>query len=159
MTDLIERAIEEVLALDAICLRAPDGGPLDLRAHRADLANSLRRSLITTVRRADALAAYAYAWPLKEDRWFVGGLAIHPGHRNASVTAELFARFGRLMRDAGAVELHSHVRVDNDPSIRLHRRLGFTESQRNPRAIAFVARIEDLAPVPGIRTRNQAHGP
>jgi GNAT superfamily N-acetyltransferase len=159
MTDSIDDAIEEVWALDAICLRAPDGGPLDLRAHRADLANSLHRSLITTVRRADALVAYAYAWPLGEDRWFVGGLAIHPGRRNANVTAELFARFGRLLRDAGVVELHSHVRLGNDLSVRLHRRLGFTESQRNARAIAFVARIEDLAPVPGTRTRNHANRP
>ena len=147
---------DEILALDMVCLRAPGGEALDARAHRATLDASLERSRAVAVRRNETLVAYAYAWPMGERRWFVGGLAIHPDHRNARVTAELFARFADVLRDAAAVELHSHVLADNEQSIRLHRRLGFAEIQRDARAIAFRVMVSDLPMLPPVGLRPAA---
>ncbi len=137
--------LDELLDLDALCLREPSGGPLDLDEHRVRLAQSMKQSRFASVRRSGALVAYGYMWPLDSERWFVGGLAIHPDHRNASVTADLFGSFMRLVSDSGASELHSHVLSGNAASLRLHRRLGFTETQRNARAVAFVVTVAGLA--------------
>lgn len=137
--------LEDLLALDAVCLREPSGGPLDLDAHRLRLAQSITRSRFASVRRSGALVGYGYMWPLDKERWFVGGLAIHPDHRNANVTGVLLHAFARLVRDSGARELHSHVLADNAASLKLHRRLGFTEAHRNAQAVAFVAGVADLA--------------
>ena len=137
--------LEELLQLDSLCLREASGGPLDLDAHRARLTQSMAQSRFAWVRRSGALVAYGYMWPRDAACWFVGGLAIHPHHRNAGVTAELLDSFIRLVSDSGARELHSHVLATNTASLKLHRRLGFTEAQRNDTAIAFVVSVVDLA--------------
>jgi ribosomal protein S18 acetylase RimI-like enzyme len=143
--------LDEILALDALCLRDPTGGPLDLGAHSAQLRASALKSSFATIRRNGNLVAYGYMWPLGEGRWFVGGLLIHPEHRNASVTAELLRNFLGLVYDSDATELHSHVLASNTLSVRLHRRLGFAEIQRDERAIAFVAHVADLKVLPVLR--------
>lgn len=129
----------EVLALDLVCLRAPDGGPIDPVSHKTSLAASLDRSRWALVRRCGDLVAYGYLWPHRPETWFVGGLAIHPDHRNAAVTAELGRQMSALVRLLGAKRLESHVLRTNVASLRLHRRLGFEVDQESERAIAFVA--------------------
>jgi len=137
--------LEELLQLDSLCLREPSGGPLDVDAHRARLAQSIKQARFASVRRSGALVAYGYMWPRDAERWFVGDLAIHPAHRKAGVTAELFGSFMRLVRESGARELHSHVLAGNAASVKLHRRLGFTEAHREDKAIAFVSQVANLA--------------
>jgi RimJ/RimL family protein N-acetyltransferase len=127
------------LTLDLLVLRSPDGGPLDRDAHRAALATSIPRSEWVLVHRNGQLVAYGYLWPLADQTWFVGGLAIHPEHRNAAVTAALGREMSALVKRLGATRLESHVRRDNIASLRLHRRLGFLVTRENDRAIAFSA--------------------
>jgi|SRR5690606_10583531 len=136
--------LEEVLALDLLCLEAPEGGPLDAAAHRATLGGSFERSEWASVRRDGQLAAYGYLWPHAGDVWFVGGLAIHPNHRNAAITAALGREMAQVVRRIGAVRLESHVRRNNAASLRLHRRLGFTAIQESDHAIAFAADSEAI---------------
>ncbi len=143
--------LEEVLALDALSLREPDGGPLDLAAHRRRLEKFAITSRFATVERDGKLVAYGYIWPLGEGRWFVGGFSIHRDHRNAGVVAELLRSFADMVKDSDAAELHSHVLVNNVQSLRLHRRLGFKETQRNDRAIAFMACVKDLGTLSFLR--------
>lgn len=136
--------LDELLALDASCLTEPSGAPLDLPRHRTRLAASMDRASFTTVRRESLLVACAYIWPLRLDDWFVGGLAIHPDHRNASVISELFSSFARMVRESGARSLHSHVLANNARSIRLHRRMGFAEVLRNEHAVAFAVDADNI---------------
>jgi ribosomal protein S18 acetylase RimI-like enzyme len=132
-------SLEEVLALDLLVLRQPEGGPLDAERHREALATSIPRSEWCVIRRDGLLVAYGYLWPLADHAWFVGGLAIHPDHRNAAITAALGREMSALVKRIGARRLESHVRRDNAASLRLHRRLGFAVMQENDRAIAFSA--------------------
>ncbi|UYN98497.1 MAG: GNAT family N-acetyltransferase [Devosia sp.] len=132
-------SLDEVLNLDLPCLEAPEGGPLDADAHREALTRSLERSKWAHVRRDGQLVAYGYLWPLSDDVWFVGGLAIHPHYRNASVTAELARAMSGLVRAVGAVRLESHVRRGNKASLRLHERLGFVVTRESDRAVALRA--------------------
>jgi RimJ/RimL family protein N-acetyltransferase len=148
------QVLEDILALDALSLREPDGGPLDLAAHRRQLEKSAITSRFATVERGGALIAYGYIWPLGERRWFVGGFSIHPDHRNAGVVAELFRTFADIVKDSDAVELHSHVLANNVQSLRLHKRLGFKDTQRNDRAIAFMAYVNNLQTSPFLRSSN-----
>lgn len=148
------RVLEDVLALDALCLREPDGEAIDLAIHRERLEASARKSRFAMVRRRAELVAYSYMWPLGEGRWFVGGFCIHPDHRNARVIAELFSSFADIVESSGAVELHSHALAANTESLRLHRRLGFVEVQRDDRSIAFVARVDHLRALLPVRSRN-----
>jgi GNAT superfamily N-acetyltransferase len=143
-------SVDEVLALDLLVLRSPDGGPLDPQAHRVALETSILRSEWCVLRRDGLLVAYGYLWPLADQAWFVGGLAIHPEHRNAAVTAALGREMSALVKRLGATRLESHVRRDNVLSLRLHRRLGFAVGQENDRAIAFSADSATLlARLPG----------
>lgn len=137
-------ALDEVLALDLLCLEAPEGGPLDEKAHRRALQDALERAEWALVRRAGGLVAYGYLWRQAENDWFVGGLAIHPGHRTAPVTMELGRAMAGLVTALGVERLESHVRRNNLASLRLHRRLGFSVSQENERAIAFRAEAAAL---------------
>ncbi|ODT70160.1 MAG: hypothetical protein ABS75_13690 [Pelagibacterium sp. SCN 63-23] len=134
----------DVLALDLICLREPDGSPLDCELHRERLAVSLPKSEWVCLRRDDELIAYGYLWPQADRSWFVGGLAIHPGFRTAPVISELGAGMRDLVRMLGIGTLRSHVLVSNTASLRLHRRLGFAVEMQNERAVAFVANGTDL---------------
>jgi RimJ/RimL family protein N-acetyltransferase len=151
MTEASDRpSIEEVLALDLLVLRSPEGGSLDPQAHRVALETSIPRSEWAIIRRDGRLVAYGYLWPLADQTWFVGGLAIHPEHRNAAVTAALGREMSALVKRLGATRLESHVRRDNVLSLRLHRRLGFAVGQENDRAIAFSADSATLlARLPG----------
>lgn len=156
MADETDRpSLEELLALDAVCLREADGAPLDLGAHRQRLAQTLARSRGAWLRRKGELIAYAYLWPLEEEGdWFVGGLALHPGHRRGTVVAELARTVLNLLESLGAVTLKSHVLRTNAASLALHRRLGFEIQQENEVAVAFtasVAEIGGLLPVGIIR--------
>lgn len=139
MTTAARPSLEAVLALDLMVLRSPEGGPLDSDAHRASLETSIPRSEWALVHRDGQLVAYGYLWPLADHAWFVGGLAIHPEHRNAAVTASLGRDMAALVKRLGAERLESHVRRDNAASLRLHRRLGFAVTRENDRAIAFSA--------------------
>ena len=134
--------LEEVLALDLLCLEAPGGGPLDEATHRQVLSRSLPRAQWSQVRRDGALVAYGYPWQKTESTWFVGGLAIHPSHRTAPVIAELSHELTALVRALGARRLESHVRRNNAASLRLHRRLGFGAEQESEHAIAFAVDSE-----------------
>ena len=99
-------SLEEMLALDAVCLREADGAPLDLCAHRQKLMQTLTRSQGAWLRRQGELIAYAYLWPLEDEGdWFVGGLALHPGHRRATVVADLARMVSALLESLGAVTL------------------------------------------------------
>ena len=140
----VRPSLEAVLALDLLVLRSPEGGPLDRDAHRAALETSIPRSKWALVHRDDQLVAYGYLWPLADQAWFVGGLAIHPSHRNAAVTAALGRDMAGLVKRLGVQRLESHVRRDNVASLRLHRRLGFAVIKENDRAIAFSAESEAL---------------
>jgi ribosomal protein S18 acetylase RimI-like enzyme len=135
----VRPSVEEVLTLDLLVLRSPGGGPLDPDGHRAALETSIPRSEWACIFRAGQLVAYGYLWPLADQTWFVGGLAIHPEHRNAAVTAALGREMSALVKRLGATRLESHVRRDNIASLRLHRRLGFLVTRENDRAIAFSA--------------------
>jgi RimJ/RimL family protein N-acetyltransferase len=137
-------SLEEVLALDVLCLTEPDGGPLDRDRHREALEKSVPHSEWALVRRAETLLAYGYLWPLGGDTWFVGGLAIHPAHRNAAVTAALGQAMAGLLRRLGVRHIESHVRKGNSQSMRLHRRLGFAVKGENDLAVAFAADSEAL---------------
>lgn len=136
--------LDEVLALDLVCLRDPHGGPIDPEAHRQRLAQSIPKSQWAMLRRDGALVAYGYLWRQDKDDWFVGGLAIHPAHRTAPIIAGLGSAMRDLVERLGVRTLRSHVLRDNAASLRLHRRLGFTIEQENERALAFVAAREDL---------------
>ena len=140
----VRPALEEVLALDRLCLRAPDGSALDEAAHRASLERSAPRSEWAVVRRAGVLVAYGCLWPLNHGAWFVGGLAIEPRHRVAPVVGALGREFLALAHRLGVVALHSHVLRNNAASLRLHRRLGFTVEQENDLAVAFAAKLASL---------------
>lgn len=136
--------IDEWLALDALCLTSAGGGPLDLEVHRQRLTDTLEKASFTLVRRAGVLVAYGYLWPMSSGSWFVGGLAIHPAHRNASVTGELSGSLLAHLAELGAAELHSHVLKTNAASLRLHRRLGFAPVKDNEIAVAMVARVDAM---------------
>lgn len=131
--------LEEVLALDQLCLLEPDGGPLDAVVHRERIDNALSRSEWGLVRRVGALVAYGYLWPAGGSEWFVGGLAIHPQHRSSPTVAALGKTMGLLLTGVAAKRLKSHVLRTNTASLRLHRRLGFTIEQENDNAVAFAA--------------------
>ncbi|THV22909.1 GNAT family N-acetyltransferase [Peteryoungia ipomoeae] len=138
-------SLEELLALDAVCLREADGAPLDLCAHRQKLMQTLPRSQGVWLRQRGALIAYAYLWPLEEEGdWFVGGLALHPGHRRATVVADLARTVFSLLESLGAVTLKSHVLRTNAASLALHRRLGFEIQQENEVAVAFMASVAKI---------------
>ncbi len=132
-------ALEDVLALDILCLRAPDGGPLDAPSHRQPLLVSIPKSEWACIRRNNSLVAYGYLWRQTGDDWFVGGLAIHPHHRSAPVILGLGAGMRDLVGKLGVKTLRSHVLASNTASLRLHRRLGFAVEQQDERAVAFVA--------------------
>lgn len=132
-------ALEAVLALDLICLREADGGPLDAERHRERLAASIPKSQWAYMRRDGRLVAYGYLWPQRDDDWFVGGLAIHPDHRTAPVIAGLGGAMRELVARLGIKSLRSHALVGNAASRRLHQRLGFVVEKEDSRAIAFVA--------------------
>ncbi len=150
-------ALDEVLALDLLCLRAPDGGPLHPETHREQLAQSLPRAEWACLRRDQALIAYFYLWPQTKTDWFVGGLAIHPDHRTAPVIAGLWTAMGSLVQGLHATTLRSHVLRTNAASLRLHHRLGFMVEQENERAIAFVGTSAELfASRPALIRRQQA---
>lgn len=136
--------LEDVLALDLICLREPDGAPLDPEAHRQRLAISIPKSEWVYLWRDDVLAGYGYLWPQAPGDWFVGGIAIHPKYRSAPTIAALGAAMRDLIERLSIATLHSHVLRANRASLRLHKRLGFTVEQENERAIAFVANGADL---------------
>lgn len=137
--------LNEVLALDLICLRDVDGSPLDVETHRQRLAQSIPMSQWVTLRRDGMLMAYGYLWPQGEDCWFVGGLAIHPAHRQAPTVFALGEAMTDLVQRIGAVSLRSHVLRANAASLRLHRRLGFVVEQENERGFAFIAKAADMA--------------
>lgn len=146
----VKPGLDEVLALDLVCLEAPAGGPLDAEVHRTALGEALARAEWACVRRSGALVAYGYLWRQAGDTWFVGGLAIHPDHRTAPVTAELGRMMAGLVRALGVGRLESHVRRNNAASLRLHRRLGFAVEQENEMALAFAAESATLlARLPG----------
>lgn len=143
-------ALEAVLALDLLCLKGPDGGPLDAETHRQALSASLQRSEWASVHRDGALVAYGCLWPVADNNWFVGGLAIHPAHRSSPTIAALGRAMADVLKGLGPVTLRSHVRRGNVASLRLHRRLGFAVEQENERAVAFVAEAAlILARLPG----------
>jgi len=137
-------ALEDVLALDLICLRKPDGGPLDAESHQQRLAISIPKSEWVCLRRYGMLVGYGYLWPQTADDWFVGGIAIHPEYRTAPVIAALGAAMRELVERLSIAKLRSHVLRSNTASLRLHKRLGFTVEQENERAIALVANGADL---------------
>lgn len=136
--------LEEVLALDLVCLHDPDGGPLDAKTHRERLAISIPTSEWVCLRRHGLLVAYGYLWPQGPGDWFVGGIAIHPKYRAAPTIAALGAAMRERIEGLGIATLRSHVLRSNAASLRLHRKLGFTVEQENERAIAFVANGADL---------------
>ena len=136
--------LDAIVALDVLCLQDPDGGPLNVAAQRKRLEAVTLQARFALVRRNGTLVGYGYMWPLVDDTWFVGGLAIHPDYRNAGVTAELVRSFSAMVESSRAVILESHVLADNLASVRLHRRLGFIPFHRDERAIAFRACVADL---------------
>jgi ribosomal protein S18 acetylase RimI-like enzyme len=140
----VKPALEDVLALDVLCLRDAEGGSLDAARHRELLAQSLPRSEWAVVYRDGILVAYGYLWPKQDGVWFVGGLAIHPDYRGAATVRALADAMRALISRTGALRLESHVRRDNRESQRLHRRLGFVVVQESDRATAFTADCTEL---------------
>ena len=136
--------LDAIVALEALCLRDPYGGTLNVATQRARLEASTAQACFALVWRDGMLVGYGYMWPMVDETWFVGGLAIHPHYRNASVTAELVRSFSAVVESSRAVDLESHVLADNHASIRLHQRLGFKEAHRDERAIALRASVADL---------------
>jgi RimJ/RimL family protein N-acetyltransferase len=136
--------IDDVLALDLLCLRQPDGSALDRSAHLDKLQLSVAISTWAVVRKEAELIAYAYMWPLETADWFVGGIAIHPEYRNAPTVAALSHAAGRLLAATGAKSLKSHVLRHNRSSLRLHQRLGFEVELESDTAFALSAPISQV---------------
>lgn len=140
--------VDEILEIDQLVLRnymvAADT-KIDPETHRAALVSSFERSKFAVVRRNDAVAAYAYLWPVDGGTWFVGGIAIHPRHQNPSVIRELGGTVIDLIRNQKIGALKSNVFKANKASVRLHHHLGFIVTRENDVGCEFT--LENMQPL------------
>ncbi|MBI3284281.1 MAG: GNAT family N-acetyltransferase [Burkholderiales bacterium] len=149
--------IDELLALDLLTLRQHTlaaGANFDPASQRAMLAASLAVSQLCAVRRAGALVAYAMLRPHTPHTpacWLVLAFNLHPQHRSAAVLAELLAQVGTVLTQHGAQEVRSHVYQTNALSLAFHRRLGFSVTRENEKAVEFTATVGALLAHPVLR--------
>ncbi len=61
---------------------------------------------------------------------FLEGIWVRPDVRQEGVAAALMAHLENVARAQGFLEFGSDVLIDNDISIRMHKRLGFEETER-----------------------------
>ena len=138
---------DELLALDLLTLREHTeraGDVLEPSRHVEMLRASLQSSTLCTVRRNGALVAYAMLAPTSPNSWFVLGFGIHPDHRTAPVFRELIREFSSVIEREGIADLKSNVYKTNRLSMAFHRKLGFTVSKENAKAVEFSATIAEL---------------
>lgn len=139
--------IEELMALDILTLRAHTisaGDEFDEERHRLSLMTSMQASQTCTVRRHEALVAYAMLKPESATCWFVTGFNTHPLHRTAAVMRELFSSLAVVFERHGITELRSHVYKTNSLSMSFHKRLGFRITRENGKAMEFFINVAEL---------------
>jgi ribosomal protein S18 acetylase RimI-like enzyme len=146
--------IEELLALDLMTLREHTelaGDALDPEVQRSAIEKSLAVSEVASVRRNGQLVAYAMLQPQEPGRWFVTSFNTHPAHRSAPVLRELFAQLSAVSVRCGITSLRSNVYKSNRLSMAFHRRLGFTVTRENTKAVEFTASLADLTANPSVK--------
>nr|WP_255769562.1 GNAT family N-acetyltransferase [Maritalea mediterranea] len=126
------------------------GDRFERECHRQALKERFECAEIATVWRNDRLIAYSFIWP-KDDRWFVGGFAIHPAHRNAAILGELFRQVLECTNAGPQTHVESHVYKTNRLSIDFHRKLGFEIIQENEKGVAFAQKMDVLRQHPIVR--------
>jgi hypothetical protein len=139
--------IEELLALDMLTLRAHTvsaGDEFNEERQRLSLIASMHVSQICTVRRYEALVAYAMLRPESDTCWFVTGFNTHPLHRTAAVMRELFSSLSVVFDHHGITELRSHVYKANSLSMSFHKRLGFRITRENDKAVEFFINVKEI---------------
>jgi len=139
--------LDELVALDLLTLREHTeraGDVLDEATQRRALARSLETAEVVTVRRADALVAYAMLRPQDGSLWFVLGFNTHPAHRDASVFRDLFAQIAALAERHAITALRSNVYRTNRLSMAFHRRLGFRVTREAEKGVEFTASLDEL---------------
>lgn len=137
--------VDEILEIDRLVLRNRNkvGSPeIDIAAHRLAVEASKAKSKYSVVRRDGKVAAYGYLWPLDEQMWFVGGIAIHPNHRNPSVFRELAQSLNDLIVRNCIGALRSNVFKENKASVDLHRHLGFEVTRQMD--VGFEFTLKDM---------------
>lgn len=140
------------------------GDPFARDSHRRALDARLHSANIIDIWRADELIAYSFIWP-KQDRWFVGGFAIRPDHRNAAIMGEMLFRLLACTKTSPQVHVESHVYKTNQLSMDFHRKLGFEIIRENEKGVAFVHRIDVLRQHPIVQRaakradRGEKYGP
>jgi Acetyltransferase (GNAT) domain len=139
--------IEELLALDMLTLRAHTvsaGDEFNAERQRLSLIASMQVSQICTVRRNEALVAYAMLKPESAACWFVTGFNMHPLHRTAAVMREIFSSLAVVFDRHRITELRSHVYKTNSLSMSFHKRLGFRITRENDKAVEFFINVEEI---------------
>lgn len=145
-----EALLDAIVDLDMVLLKAHTeaaGDRFDRAPHRRALAERLEHAEIIDIWRENELIAYSFVWP-KTNRWFVGGFAIRPDHRNAAIMCELIARLLVCTRTGDQSYVESHVYKTNRLSMGFHQRLGFRTIRENRRGVAFIHRINELTQLP-----------
>lgn len=71
---------------------------------------------------------------------YLKGLYVKDSYRNQGVAKNLIATAEQWVREKGFNEIASDTDLDNNMSIQMHVKLGFTEANRN---VHFIKRITD----------------
>jgi len=141
--------LEELLSLDLLTLREHTelaGDRIDPETQAAQIRESLKISRVCSVRRDDALVAYAMLSPMETaSSWFVRAFNTHPAHRTAPVMRDLFQAVAEVVKREGIADLRSHVYKTNRLSMAFHRKLGFQVTRENAKGVEFFATLADLS--------------
>ncbi|WP_424984050.1 GNAT family N-acetyltransferase [Maritalea sp. S77] len=138
--------LDAIVDLDMLLLKEHTeaaGDRFERESHRQALAQRFDCAEIIDIWRDDELIAYSYIWP-KDDRWFVGGFAIRPDHRNAAIMSELLMQLLERTNASPQVHVESHVYKANRLSMDFHQKLGFEIIRENEKGVAFVHRLDVL---------------
>ncbi|NIE96601.1 GNAT family N-acetyltransferase [Acinetobacter sp. Tr-809] len=135
--------MKEYLELTLITLEGLSeqaGKPIDHASYLASLISASNRGHLFEYRKNKQLLGYFTVEYMEQRKWFIPILVIHPKHRSKEVFAALMTQLIRFIEDHQVATLISHALKNNSPSLKLHKRLGFTIIRENQ--IAFELKLE-----------------
>ncbi|RXJ72839.1 hypothetical protein CS022_13370 [Veronia nyctiphanis] len=148
MTDKTNTLINDVASLDSINMTpiiAAAGGVYDIKRRINALTQEIENgSHIETTYVNGALIGYIQCSSRDNSSAYINSLQIHPQHRKGAVLRKLFRNLVKQLNERQVNSLTSRVHQNNEASIRLHRRLGFSESPPDECFIAFTLNNTDF---------------
>ena len=135
--------MQEYLELTLITLESLSeqaGKPIDHASYLASLISASNQGYLFEYRKKQQLLGYFTVEKIEAQHWFVAMFVIHPKHRSKEVFAALMTQFIQFIEDHQVATLISHALKNNSPSLKFHKRLGFTIIRENQ--IAFELKLE-----------------